>query len=84
MVRRNGAVSTALADGVRPLGPGTPVDRHGRPAGGRYRRALPAGVHGVPSAVDRRIAERKLDALGVEIGAFTPDQRVSLDSYGSG
>jgi S-adenosylhomocysteine hydrolase len=36
----------------------------------------------VPSAVDRRIAERKFDALGVEIGAFTPDQRVSLDSYG--
>jgi S-adenosylhomocysteine hydrolase len=35
----------------------------------------------VPSAVDRRITERKLDALDVEIGAFTPDQRVSLDSW---
>jgi S-adenosylhomocysteine hydrolase len=35
----------------------------------------------VPSAVDRRIAEWKLDAFDVEIGALTPARRVSLDSW---
>jgi len=36
----------------------------------------------VPSAVDRRIAERKLDELDVEIAASTPAQRAYLDSWG--
>lgn len=44
-------------------------------------RDLPAGVHGVPTAIDREIAEAKLDALDVDIDEMTPEQRAYLDSW---
>ena len=44
-------------------------------------RDLPPGVHGVPAAVDREVAERKLAALGLEHDELTDTQEAYLSSW---
>jgi adenosylhomocysteinase len=43
-----------------------------------------AGVHEVPDDIDRRVAEIKLDALGVEIDELTDEQREYMSSWQHG
>ncbi len=43
-----------------------------------------AGLHDVPDALDREVAETKLDAEGIEIDALTPAQEEYLDSWAHG
>jgi adenosylhomocysteinase len=42
------------------------------------------GVHDVPDALDREVAETKLDAEGIAYDALTDDQREYLDSWQHG
>jgi adenosylhomocysteinase len=46
--------------------------------------SLGRAVHRVPPDVDRRVAELKLEALGVEIDALTAEQRRYLASWDAG
>jgi adenosylhomocysteinase len=46
--------------------------------------ALTPGVHEVPDALDREVAEIKLDAEGVEIDDLTDEQAAYLDSWRHG
>jgi adenosylhomocysteinase len=48
----------------------------------RRRGELPAGVHPVPAAIDREVANLKLAALGVEIDEPTPEQAHYRESWG--
>ena len=43
-----------------------------------------AGVHDVPDDIDRRVAEIKLDALGVEIDELSDEQREYMSSWKHG
>ena len=43
-----------------------------------------AGVHEVPDDIDRRVAEIKLDALGVEIDELSDEQREYMSSWQHG
>jgi adenosylhomocysteinase len=43
-----------------------------------------AGVHEVPDALDREVAEIKLDAEGIETDSLTDDQREYMDSWQHG
>jgi adenosylhomocysteinase len=43
-----------------------------------------AGVHSVPDALDRLVAETKLEAEGVEIDSLSADQREYMDSWRHG
>ena len=43
-----------------------------------------AGVHEVPDDIDRRVAEIKLDALGVEIDELSEEQREYMSSWQHG
>ena len=43
--------------------------------------ALGPGVHPFPAALDREVARLKLDALGVQIDALTPDQAAYRTSW---
>jgi adenosylhomocysteinase len=43
---------------------------------------LTAGVHPVPSEIDREVARLKLASLGVEIDALTPEQEADLRAWG--
>jgi len=45
---------------------------------------LPAGVHPVPEALDREVAELKLAALGLAIDRLTPEQEAYLASWEAG
>ncbi len=45
---------------------------------------LDAGVHEVPDGIDRRVAEIKLDALGVEIDDLSDEQRDYMSSWQHG
>jgi len=45
---------------------------------------LAEGVHEVPDGIDRRVAEIKLDALGVEIDELTDEQRDYISSWQHG
>jgi adenosylhomocysteinase len=45
---------------------------------------LPAAVHPVPEAIDRRVAALKLDAMGLAIDRLTPEQEAYLASWGEG
>ncbi|AWB27047.1 adenosylhomocysteinase [Halococcoides cellulosivorans] len=45
---------------------------------------LDAGVHAIPDALDREVAEIKLDAEGVAIDALTDDQREYMDDWQHG
>ena len=44
-------------------------------------RDLPPGVHGVPTVVDREVAERKLAALGLEHDELTDTQEAYPSSW---
>ena len=46
-----------------------------------HRQELAATVHPVPDAVDREVAELKLETLGIAIDALTDDQRAYLDAW---
>jgi adenosylhomocysteinase len=46
--------------------------------------AYDAGVHEVPDELDRRIAEIKLEAEGVEYGELTPEQEEYMESWQHG
>jgi len=41
----------------------------------------PAGVHQLPAHLDREVAEKKCDALGIEIDSLTDRQRRYLDDW---
>jgi adenosylhomocysteinase len=43
-----------------------------------------AGVHAVPDALDREVAEIKLDAEGIDIDDLTDEQREYMDSWQHG
>jgi adenosylhomocysteinase len=47
----------------------------------RRRGELPAGVHPVPTAIDREVGRLKLAALGVAIDEPTPDQEGYRESW---
>jgi len=46
--------------------------------------ALEKRVLAVPKELDEEIARLKLESLGVEIDALTPEQREYLSSWGTG
>lgn len=48
------------------------------------RPRLEKRVYSVPAEIDRRIAERKLESLGIRIGRLTEEQREYLASYDLG
>jgi adenosylhomocysteinase len=41
-------------------------------------------VYGIPEEIDREVARLKLASMGIEIGAWTPEQRAYADSWESG
>ena len=45
------------------------------------RQEVPAGVQPVPPAIDAEVARLKLEALGVEIDALTPEQEAYLNRW---
>jgi adenosylhomocysteinase len=45
------------------------------------REEVPPGVQPVPPAIDAEVARLKLDALGVEIDALTPEQEAYLNRW---
>ncbi|MFB6282877.1 MAG: adenosylhomocysteinase [Halobacteria archaeon] len=45
---------------------------------------LEPGVHEVPDSIDRRVAEIKLDSLGVEIDGLSDEQREYVESWQAG
>ena len=45
------------------------------------REELPPGVQAVPAAIDAEVARLKLEALGVEIDALTPEQEAYLQRW---
>jgi adenosylhomocysteinase len=45
------------------------------------RAGLERGVHAVPAALEREVAQLKLDSLGVEIDELTPEQAKYLSSW---
>jgi adenosylhomocysteinase len=49
-----------------------------------HRRALGHQVYPVPEDIDRRVAQLKLAAMGVEIDALTEEQRGYLSSWEAG
>jgi adenosylhomocysteinase len=50
----------------------------------KHRNSLEKGVFPVPEAIDRRIAELKLHALGITVDALTGKQQEYLASWESG
>ncbi len=46
--------------------------------------SLPAGVHRVPTAIDRQVAQLKLGAMGIEIDVLTAAQREYLAGWRTG
>jgi len=48
------------------------------------RDAYGAGVHDVPDALDREVAEIKLDAVGIDIDELSDEQREYMDSWEHG
>lgn len=50
----------------------------------KHRQSLTQGVHTVPEAIDRRIAELKLQALGITVDTLTGKQQEYLASWESG
>lgn len=48
------------------------------------RPALEKKVYAVPHAIDQEIARRKLESMGIEIGALTPEQEKYLASFDIG
>jgi len=48
------------------------------------RPQLEPRVYKVPDAIDREIARRKLEAMGIEIEQLTPAQQEYLASYDHG
>jgi adenosylhomocysteinase len=50
----------------------------------KHGATLDARVHGVPEEIDREVARLKLESLGVEIDALTPEQRKYLHSWEQG
>ncbi|MDQ5808197.1 MAG: adenosylhomocysteinase [Actinomycetota bacterium] len=48
------------------------------------REELPPGVQAVPATIDAEVARLKLEALGVEIDALTPDQEKYLERWRRG
>jgi adenosylhomocysteinase len=45
------------------------------------RAGLERGGHAVPAALEREVAQLKLDSLGVEIDELTPEQAKYLSSW---
>ena len=41
-------------------------------------------VYGIPEEIDREVARLKLESMGVDIGAWTPEQKAYAESYESG
>jgi adenosylhomocysteinase len=50
----------------------------------KHGSSLDAGVHGVPEEIDREVARLKLESLGVDVDALTPEQRHYLQSWEQG
>jgi adenosylhomocysteinase len=50
----------------------------------KHRNNLGTGVFPVPDEIDRRIAELKLQALGIAVDALTEKQQEYLASWESG
>lgn len=50
----------------------------------KHRGALAPTIHDVPLEIDRRVAELKLDALGIRIDRLSPEQEAYLASWESG
>src|ERR687896_584931 len=50
----------------------------------KQRNALAKGVYTVPEEIDRRIAELKLQALGITVDTLTDKQQEYLASWESG
>jgi adenosylhomocysteinase len=50
----------------------------------QHKNSLGKGVFPVPEAIDRRIAELKLHALGIAVDVFTEKQQEYLASWESG
>ena len=46
--------------------------------------SLERGVYPVPTEIDREVARLKLQAMGVEIDALTPEQETYLRSWDQG
>jgi adenosylhomocysteinase len=49
-----------------------------------HAAALEKNVYGVPSSIDGRIAALKLEAMGIQIDALTPEQQAYLASWQEG
>jgi adenosylhomocysteinase len=50
----------------------------------KHRQSLAKGVFPVPEEIDRRIAELKLQALGITVDTLTDKQQEYLASWESG
>jgi adenosylhomocysteinase len=45
---------------------------------------LPIGVHSVPAEIDKEVARRKLESMGIRIDRLTPEQEAYLSSWQEG
>lgn len=50
----------------------------------RDHQGMPAGVHRFPAELDAQIAALKLETLGIQIDALTPEQRAYLSTWEHG
>jgi adenosylhomocysteinase len=50
----------------------------------KNHETLGAGVHSVPEDIDREVAKKKLESMGVRIDRLTPEQEHYLSSWQEG
>src|SRR4051794_37549372 len=76
-------VNLAAAEGHPAAGMDASLSPQAPPPGhpGRAAGALERRVHPVPAELEREVARLKLDSLGVEIDALTPEQARYLSSW---
>ena len=47
-------------------------------------KSLPAGLHNVPTEIDKNVATLKLASMGAELDVLTPAQELYLNSWEHG
>jgi adenosylhomocysteinase len=50
----------------------------------RQHGHLPVGVHSVPAEIDKEVARRKLETMGIRIDKLTPEQEAYLSTWQEG